>query len=277
MQPQTWRRLDHLRPRTFPLDTHRPTFLARGGQAVPNTVPFLWAASMPHQEGGRRVDHRSATFWIFFFFKSTRYEHTRLSPSSTQSANAWFYSYDCQTVPITTLLAEPWGQCWPYSLWGGLKYVLLHVLHKPVVWQRTENRCNEEKATDTNLTGTCPIWPLSWAVPHVRSSSQSSCQWAQRTVHDTHGTWHPVQGNRDPTSLFCTRHRGVGDTATCFGRSWHGKHPKHSRRDKRLPSSPAWDTLTSPPSPVLLKIIQKSATYFFKNISSSEGSPPSLF
>lgn len=103
-----------------------------------------------------------------------------------QSANAWFYSYDCQTVPITTLLSEPWDQCWPYSLWGGLRDVPLHVLNKPVVWQRTENQCNENKATDMNLTGN---------LPHL--TSQLGCPTCQvqlsvkLSISTAHGSWHP--------------------------------------------------------------------------------------
>lgn len=149
-------------------------------------------------------------------FKSTRYEHMSLSPSHTQSANSWFYYFDFQTVPTTALPSEPYSQLWPNGLWEGLKDVPLHVLHKPVAWKRTESQVNEGKAAGMNLTSTCPVWPLSWAVPaqllggHIGSSSPESCQSAWHRLHDTHGTWHPVQCNGDPTSLFCTCHRGIG-------------------------------------------------------------------
>lgn len=91
---------------------------------------------------------------------------------------------------------------------------------------------------------------------------------------------HDTLCNAMETQQVCFAHAtaALADTATCFGSHWHGKHSKHSCRDKRLPSSPAWDTLTSPPS-LLLGIVKntKICPLCFQNVSVSQGSPPLFF
>lgn len=86
--------------------------------------------------------------------------------------------------------------------------------------------------------------------------------------------------NAIETQQVCFAHAtaALADTATCFGSHWHGKHSKHFAEIRGSPSSPAWDTLTSPPS-LLLGIVQntKICPLCFQNVSVSQGSPPTLF
>lgn len=91
---------------------------------------------------------------------------------------------------------------------------------------------------------------------------------------------HDTLCNAMETQQVCFAHAtaAVPDTGTCFGSQWHGKHSKHSCRDKRLPSSPAWDTLTSSPSH-LLGIFKntKICPLCFQNVSVSLSSSPFFF
>lgn len=64
MQPQIQGRLDRLRACAFPLNAYGFMLSpSESGQTTPDMVLFPWAASIPHWEGCRLVDHRNATFW----------------------------------------------------------------------------------------------------------------------------------------------------------------------------------------------------------------------
>jgi len=135
-------------------------------------------------------------------------------------------------------------------------------------------------------------WPVPAPFDLSAVLSRHSC-WegtsgpALRQAANQHGT-RPVTlmgcntlGNATETRQVCFAHATAAsaDTATCFGQHWHGKHSKHSHRDKRLPSSPAWDTLTSPPSllPSIVKDNTKICHLFFKMALFQRGLFPPCF